>query len=63
MEVLDVHHHGVHGLSGLIAVKPIDVGGEEAAGLLLDVLSRESDEPVRARQIRLQYLIVERGSV
>ena len=37
--------------------------GEEAAGLLLDILSRESDEPVRARQIRLQYLIVERGSV
>ena len=37
--------------------------GEEAAGLLLDILRTESDEPVRARQIRLQYLIVERGSV
>ncbi len=36
--------------------------GEEAAGLLLDLLDSDQ-EGGRARQIRLQYLIVERGSV
>lgn len=36
--------------------------GEEAAGLLLNLLGREEDSE-RPRQIRLQYQIMERGSV
>lgn len=36
--------------------------GEEAAGLLLDFIDPKT-ESARTRQIRLQYLIIERGSV
>jgi LacI family sucrose operon transcriptional repressor len=36
--------------------------GEEAAGLLLDLLESKT-QTAGVRQIRLQYLIMERGSV